>query len=204
MPYPVLAGSIAALRIQGTLDGQTVMCTWHYQCITNTVDGAGSMASALTDFEQQVWVRIRPGVSIDLEEVILIGQYVHTTRRPAVGRLPAGRKGLVNSDACTSGTAIVVRRMSEQVGPSHRGRVYIPAPAFADTEASEMGAAWMAGNAGSYAVAMYASLTVDAVPDAWKATLWNPALPLGFTLLTGGIVDPILRYQRRREIGVGI
>lgn len=204
-------GSLAQFRLQGLLHGQVVMCTWLYESDAEVPDAAVAMQFAAAQFEEDVWIpALQPALSIELNSIRIYGQWVSPIRLVPTQYNPATTVGAVSGSALPSGVSIVVRKLSEYSGHRYRGRVFLPGiPVTAESDSS-VATAWMTANASAIQFAMINALNMNV---AGSAKLWpvvgsyNPNVQphtKQVVRVTSAVVDPIIRYQRRREVGVGV
>jgi len=202
MAYSVPAGGILEIRVKGTLAGQVVMMTFHYRSLTTYEDGAAAALLALADFNAVVWSALFPAISTQVTDVKLDAQWITPTRYRAQ-QIAADPTAGSNAGSCgATGQAVVVRRFGEEANRHNQGRIYIFGPPTTQT----INGRWSDG---------YVATELVDVRDAIKAViqtgLTEQLIPVLVDKLVPGIgtriidsqIDPIIRYQRRRELGVG-
>lgn len=201
--YDILADSIIEATIQGDILGQVVLTTFHYRNVSPITDGREALVDFLAGFEVAVWDKIRLGLSQDLDPVFLTMQWIHPTRYRKVTREPAQPKGFVATAAAPTGVAVVTRRFADEAGRKYQGRIYSPGIAIADVLESRVTDTWYVVNEQNYRDAVLAGLT-DPVWGVINPGLFNDFPAPHFNEVSGAFVDKILRYQRRRELQVGV
>lgn len=202
MAYPTLIDDIVEIRIQGYLNTQRVINTFHYKLTEGSIDGRVYLLAMLADFEMSVYTPWRNAISQDVNGLELVAQVVRSFRYRSVVVIPANQAGAVATPAEVSGAAAVVSRFGDLAVRNNQGRIFIPGIAKADTLDSQLTAAWLMANAAALDVAMVSGIVVGggspSIPVIWSYRDYNNDVPI-----TTALVDPIIRYQRRREIGKG-
>lgn len=203
MAFPVSMFSILEVRLSGNLAGQFVETTWHYVAAVAFTDGGAAQDMMAADFEAKVWTPIRGGTSVDLTNVRITTQWIYPIRYVARTRSPMQSTGFDTSAALPSGAAIVLRRRSNLSGRKFRGRVFLPGIPYNSTFNSQLTAAWLTANGFNIQTAGVAALE-SPVGTGNPPVVWSATHPIDRTLIDQAFVDPVVRYQRRREVGVGI
>jgi hypothetical protein len=204
MAYTIPAGAIIAVQVLGRVHEQRTRTTfwYHYRGVAAIPDGVIGLLGFLADFDLNVGTAIRERCSTEWQHEHTSAQVVDPTRFRAVFAsidLP----GEQVSQSLPSGVAVVIRRTTDRSGRRYQGRIYLPGvpTAFED---DSMVAIAERPNYAALAIAM--TLTLDTGdPDEPLAPIVShtpPVLTLFDSVEDAGL-DPVLRYQRRREIGVG-
>lgn len=199
--YNLATGDIVESRWNATLAGQSVMFVLHHQI------GAGtSTGSDLLDFQvaldAAVWEdKLSAGLSPDVTGCYWQSQTIAPTRKITNEILCTPGAGTLTGAACPPTTAIVIRKRTINAGRTGRGRIFIPGVPFSATLNGRL---------------------VDAQFEDWDSYADNFQFPITFNGRTAtpivystksavnrGVIldcnfDPILRVQRRREVGRGI
>jgi len=202
--YQLPVGGIVKMQILGRLHGQRTRTTFNYmyQGDAAAADGATSIADALADLEAQI---LNPILQVTSEEwgcEFLVGQLVAPTRYRAVV-LTSTAAGAVAGSACPSAVAAVIRRFSDRSGHRFQGRVYLPGVPVSYEDDSQLAA----GVRASYDTIVDGMVTPlegsDASEDYVPIVSTVAPVVLNADQVQGAVLDPTLRYQRRRELGVG-
>lgn len=200
------------------VDGQLCMNTFHYWVDPTASPGtAQTVAQALTAWETKVWQEsvagARDGMTSlmfnNAENAIATGQIIvgpgSRSRlelyvlSPDGGTYPTGNE-------TTSGVSAVCKRTGAMAGRKFQGRIYLPAVPAAACNASLLTDAYMTFFR-LWATRQDTPLTLGA--GGTLVTL-RSCLITGLTAPAPGQIDlqydptNVVRYQRRREVGVGI
>jgi len=201
--YNVAAGAILEIVRYSTLDGQRVMNTFFYRTPVSIADAQDAMSEIANEFESQVHQPIILAQSEDLFGTRLRLQWVHPLRFMFFDRACTVGQGQVMTASMTVGASVVVRRRSDVASRSARGRIYIPGIPFASQSASQLTAGFMAGAGAAIAAAIPLSLTIAILGFDLFPVIWSYGDPTHHDNITSAQVDTVIRYQRRREVGVG-
>lgn len=201
--YSIDDGDCVELRMIGTLHGQQTITTFHYKVSGDHPDGEAAIGGWLNDVEAILWLTyIRPNLSEQLVDVYFEMQKILPTRYRSVRKIPANRTGGTAGLACPSGTAMVVKRVNDRSGRSYQGRIYLPAVPETARLDSKLTAAYIAGAAGLLEAAVQDTIPAGGGGDL-QPVVYHPAGGIQDTLVLHGTLTDVLRYQRRREVGVG-
>lgn len=201
--YVMPVNAVVEIQIVGRLHGQTTRTTFHYRYsgIASSPDGATAIGDFLDNFDVQVGAKIRGLASNEWMHEYTTGQMINPTRYRAVFD-DIGQNGVVVSNSCPSGTAVVISRQGLIADRKWNGRIYLPAvpTSIEDNSMIDGGAQ---GNYDPLLASMLVVLQGSVPAEQFTPIVGpkNPATALDDVLTTR--LDPILRYQRRREIGVG-
>jgi hypothetical protein len=207
MAYVINAGDLVQAQLRSTLHGQTCINTFHYFYTAPAIplaDGEDVLTAFGTSFLSQVWANnLRALLSNEVVDVHAIIQLIEPIRyvpirvNPGVGLDTGGDLG----SALPSSVSVNLKKLSDQAGRSHRGRVYIAGAFINNENNSALDPAQVAGwnDAG-------VDMATDVVTaDGTFVPVIRHADPLQVPdLITAVVVDPVLRNQRRRQLGRGI
>jgi len=202
MAYPIEALSVVEVRLVSMLNSQLCMNTFHYTNDEGTEDGVGALNQFFTSFNN-VWAeRITDMQTDDVTLVRADMQWVWPTRYRTVSKPAVPAVGQKDATTLPSGVAVVIRRFGEVASRKSQGRIYIYGLPTNDALNSQVTSAWYDEYAAGLEVATSAVLNTDDF-GIYTPILWSPDRPTEKVKIVGGQVDRIIRYQRRREIGVG-
>lgn len=195
---------VIEMRWMGLLDGQQVMTTHHYRVFGIGGNNLGDAYTLwLNDFEEEVWQKVQPLLSNELTGVILTVQKVFPTRFRMQSRAATPSAGAVASASLPSGVTVVTRRQGNIASRTNQGRIYTPGIPIASTDGSKLTPVALA----PFRANVDDSLLAPLLPldDAeLQPIIFNLKAPVVTRDARFAITDDILRYQRRREIGVGV
>lgn len=203
MAYPLAVGDIVEFRLIGRLHGQETVNVWHYRMTKAYVDGAATLNLLIGQFRGQVWNgALKPALSDEFTCTGIQAQRVYPTRNVPLLQT-VNETGVGGAQSQPSGVAMVVRRLTDLAGRAYRGRIYLPGlPAGAELD-SQLAPAYVATHQANLELTV--TLGLNIAPDVGIAlpVIWSAAVPARRTDVTRGVLDVILRYQRRREVGRG-
>jgi len=203
MAFTIPNGAHIQIQVCGRLHGQRTRTTFNYVYNggASAPDGAESLNALLNDFETAIGAQIRTLSSEEWEHEFTQGQVI-TPVRYRVQVVDVGVAGLVEGACCPSGVCVLLRRYTQLSGSRFQGRIYLPGVPVANEEDSMIPIA-KRDDYDTLRANMIATLEgVDASEDFVPVvTPSAPSLPQD--QVYGVALDPVLRYQRRREIGVG-
>lgn len=203
MPYPLPAGGIIECQYRCTLHAQQCINVFHYRIPDAYTGTSNELPTLLDSFELKVASKIYAIQSEQVSNIQLQIQVVHPQRYVYYRRDAAVANGETTGTAMPSGVSAVVRRRSELANRSSRGRIYIPGISLGATAQSELTPAWLAANELSLRVMMYDPIE-DGFTTPFPAVIWSYADRAHNDVVVSAEVDPVIRYQRRREVRVGI
>lgn len=195
-------GDLHKVNLVGTLHGQTVMNALYYFDLGPAGGVADLISTLSTSTFQTHWLApLSDDYSLDRYD----GQTSSGGVLSFVFTQTAGIAGAVANFACPSEVAVVIRKRTALAGRKYRGRWYVPGIPFINTLESQIDpaqlAAWntLSGDLETTIMSVAGNSYQPTLVPLWK----NGVLPAGQPL-TICVVDPILRSQRRRQIGRGI
>lgn len=203
MAYTIPVGAAVEIQMLGRLHGQRTRTTFHYlyKGSASAPDAVVSLNALIDDFEATVASPIRTVTSEEWTHEFTTAQLIFPVRYRVVTR-SVNVAGLVPGQSCPSGVSVVVRRTTERSGRRFQGRIYIPGFPVTWELDSEIDPSrrddYDTLVANIPAVLEGNDVSEDFVPIVSKVP------PFGNEdTITATLLDPILRYQRRREIAVG-
>lgn len=208
MPYivPVANGDFFEIRVVGTLHGQICISTFRYLCIRESGTGELDMEPLLSDFEGGPWNSLRAILSSEFNTVRLFMQKINPVRYVSFEKVPEFTAGEVSGGACPSIIAFCMRKRLPTAGRDQRGRWFFPGVPVSSETDSKVTTAVLDGEP----VAELSTMLLDVLEGVAGVTL-VPSLivPVGNSYVNRGQIqtvslDPVLRAQRRREVGRGI
>ena len=204
MPYTLPGDSLIQVQIMGFLHGQRTRNVFHYVKNNATVlDGRAALLEFGDWFQTFVNMPILAGQSQEFLCEMLQLQAIFPTRYRAV-QLGVHEQGAIEGNSLPSGVAAVVSTYAHQSGRPFQGRHYIPGIPVDRENDSQLNAA---GNTWLTNVATALEGSYNSIAAGWTMTpVVSPnALPGIWTAYQLELATPrsILRYQRRREVGVG-
>jgi len=185
-------------------DQQTVLNTFHYMNGVTIADGDAALGELLQDFEVMVFNFYATLMSSEVLELFTRAQWVWPTRYRARERVNGFTEGQGGAPATPSGVSMVVRRFAEIAGKQYSGRIYVPGLASADVVDSQLADAFITANKADLEGTMTAELNTVTYGQFFPV-IWHGGAPqFDDKRVRGAFLDPIVRYQRRREVHVGI
>lgn len=199
--YPLEAGDIVEHRLIGTLFGQTVMMTEHYLIGTGT-PATGDLADFQDAWLDERWAEdLSVSVSVDLIGVTSEAQVIFPVRK-VVNDVPGNPTGgQKTGSSVPPSTAVVLRKRTVLAGPAHRGRIFVPGIPFEDTAAGQVDVAVRPDWQG---LANGVTNQIEFAGRVARPIIWSTQTGVNRGEITQGVLDPVLRTQRRREIGKGV
>lgn len=198
--YPLAPDDIVEHRLLMNLFGQKVMFTEHY------IIGTGTPATADLGEFQGAWLderwtdNLQTVLSQDVTDVVSEAQTISPVRKVVNDVAPALTTGALADEACPPTTAVVLRKRTILAGPAHRGRIFVPGIPYTSTFQGQVSAAvrddWQV---------MANGLTndIEFSGRVARAIIWSVQTGVNRGAITQGVLDTVLRVQRRREIGKG-
>lgn len=208
MPYPtipVAEGDIIEARIEATLDGQQLITVFHY--IVSATPGGSWDDSVWGNLLAQFDVEVSQPVAFAQSEEVInrynVLQKIENDRYIAVRVLSEEQSGGQLGQSTPSGVALVVRRKGIAAARSSFGRIYVGGIPADSVDGSRAEDAYLAAVGPGLVAAVTAEVS-DGNGRTLTPVLYNPSAEFpATTFVAYAEVDPVLRYQRRRELGVG-
>lgn len=202
---PVAEGDILEGRVEATLDGQQIISVFHY-IVSATPGGLWDDAvwtALLDDFDAKVSTGLAAGQSEEVINRYSVLQKIRSDRYIAVRVLSAEQSGSIVAPAAPSGVSVVIRRKGILAQRNNFGRVYLAGVPETSIDGSRVEAAYLTLAQTALLQAVTTEVT-DGAGRTLSPVIFNPTVGLAdVTPIAYAEVDPILRYQRRRELGVG-
>jgi hypothetical protein len=208
MPYivPVATNDIFEIRLVGNLHGQVCINTFRYVMDRASGTGTIDMEPMLDDFRSAVWANLRNCMSVEYSGAKLFIQKIAPVRLVSFESVLDPGAGDVAGTSAPSTVTMVFRRKLLLAGRRYQGRVFIPGVPTANILNSQLTAAFLASQevedtfVGMLDV-LEAQVGIEGIPSL--------AVPNGTSWDNRGAInaielDPVLRSQRRREVGRGI
>lgn len=218
MPNTGIVGDVYKAGIVSNLFSQEVVNVLHYR----QASANGTIEDSRTQLAKAIWSNIVLGAlkplvcntlhfeRIDIRDVI--------APPGTVGGIdwypdPNSQAGSVTTTCCPPTVAVVIRKRTTLLGRAYRGRAFFAGIPIGSTslgllsEAAQ--AAWEADLTSALAVTINSGETggPDFAPvlvGALRAVQPGPITSYRVTPIVSADLDPVLRVQRRREIGVGV
>lgn len=213
MSVLIALGDRIEIRMIGKISGQTTINSFYYE-VTAKVPGVDFHLAALPPIWKQVFfdgeapdTGLARAISNQWNLSAVVAQVIFQPRSIQMITQFIDVTGDIPSAPLPSGAAVVIRRQGSVGARDNYGRVYIagvPAENVVQSQLTFVGA----GLFGPFVEAMKSDWEVIDPETAAGATLTPIIKPTPITTPTikvfQTLVDPIIRYQRRREVGVGI
>lgn len=203
----IIANSVLSVRLFCRLHGQVTINNWLYRNLQDIPDTSTTDPLFFNTWQSQIWQGyLQPALSNELNSATLHLQWIHPTRYIDFAATLSPATGGFIQTSMPSGVSMVVRRYSILAGRKNRGRIYLPGLYNSGENDSQIASAYYTANADNFAKAVYEQISFldGATVYTFQPILWNKATPAIKVDITNGYLDPIIRYQRRREIGVGV
>lgn len=202
MPVTVPVGAVIMITLEMVVDQQQCLMTFPYRLDDEAINWPDDAATISGRFDTQIVEPIMNNVSKNISFPTILVQPIQPQRLRAV-RNDSLHAGGRDAPPLPTGAAVVVRRQGIEAGRSNQGRIYIPGFTPDQVQNSQLTAAAL-GQTGGITQGILDVLEPVGVNFTLTPIVW--ASPSGDTTREVFItqIDPIIRYQRRREIGVGI
>lgn len=203
--YTLVQNDLIEIVMKGRLHGQTTRNVFHYRYKESgpETDGPGGLMTAIAAFDALVGVAWRAIASNEWHHISNTIQKVKGTRYQLI-EAAVGADGDIEDNSLPSGVSAVASIRAITAERHSQGRKYFAGvPASAEDD-SVLTPGFMT-NFASVAGDMLSALPT-AVADALVPTTLTPASGLAITSLydvVSATPREVLRYQRRREVGVG-
>jgi len=203
MAYIIPPGAVIQFQILGRLHGQRTRNVFHYRYAgsANVDDGAAELTALADDFHDEVAFFILQQQSDEFTLEQIMAQAIAPTRYRAVFK-DVNIPGAVEGNSVPSGVAVVLRRFAELSGRHFQGRVYIPGLPVASESDSQV----LIDDRAAWSAVAQKFLTVLTGPEGgenYRMVVSTDIIVTSADEVFGAALDINLRYQRRREVGVG-
>lgn len=204
MSYTVPAGAILEVQYRYTLAAQQMINVFFYKLFDSSADGAQDAFDFAANFWDTVGTNIKNNQTTEVGLINIRAQWIKPTRYFPMTFTPSPAQGVITPPTYSVGTSVIIRKQSDVVGRSKRGRVYIG------------GVARVLGGPGSLTNtakeqiqaeigdAMLSNLVAAGSAATCGPVVWSYRNPTASVPITRTEVDQNLRYQRRREVGRGV
>lgn len=200
------------LALLGGLAGQSIVSVWHYRqstANTSAVNDVTSLANAFDDALLSTNALLDP-LSHDVGYGIIESRSFPLPGTPPVGfDKKVAYLGSIATPALPPSVAAVIRRRTQYLGRAYRGRIFLAGLAAASVAGGIITAGGVLTDLVTLATAMQTPIFAAAagsptfVPELCKVVGPGPIYSYKANDITSTFVDPTLRSQRRREVGVG-
>ena len=205
-------GAVYRVAVNSRLYDQLIVNVLHYQQSTANGTADSDMKKLADAYEATVKESLRSVTIMGFSQKLL---EVRTMPIPPVAlegydRVLADGEGLLDENGIPPSGCVVVRKRTAKLGLAYRGRMYV-----AGVSQEQVSAGQLLETPYTDLWLPFAGVLKNAIVDvASGSPTFSPVLsklvPIeggGFELLTTPIiscdVDPVIRSQRRREVGVG-
>lgn len=203
--FPVSDGDFIEVRLMGTIHAQQFITTFRYEVEKSTPAGLYDFDAINSTWQSDIWTPLRVIMSNEVLNCRIQVQKIAPSRYIYAEYLASPAAGAVTTGCLTSGVAFDFRRRTPLAGKSFRGRFYLPGVPIASENDSAVTSVVLASADVS---TICENMTTQLNPGL--GVLLTPSLivPSGATYANRGDIvqlslDPVLRYQRRRELRVG-
>lgn len=210
-------GCVVQVNAVGTYDGQLCVNTFHFLAVAGGAGASVTVQVLLGLFETNVWDESVAGAndglrSLSIEgytDVLLTGQIVFGagSRSRLEQRTPTNPTGgWTTGNPLPSGVSGVIKRYGSLAGPKYQGRFYVPGLTSASVVESVMTAAWDL-RASNLCVRLNLNLHfgAGATGMTFQHCLYERGVaPVPAKCQLTHEPTAVARYQRRREVGVGV
>lgn len=203
MPIALPVGAILEVRLRGFIHGQETVNVFHYAAAQAVSDAVGELDLLKTAANSALVQKLRLYTTTEMAGMRTDLQWVYPTRTVAnLGSTP-GQVGNLAGASVTSGATLVVRRTTQLAGRKYRGRIYLPGLPASYFTISQLNNTVPAAFYDDLTGMVTGSLTA-ANGNVYNPVIWSWKNKTVSTPIVAGAVDPVIRYQRRREIGKGV
>jgi len=201
--YVMPVNACIEVQVVGSLHGQTTRTTFHYRYagVAPSPDGAAAIAAFLDNHNLQVGGPMRERASEEWTHLYTSGQMIFPTRYRAVID-GINQDGVQAGQSLPSGVAIIVRRQGLLADRPWNGRIYLPGVPVAFEDDSSIKNAERA-NYDALLLGMKQQLQGSVIAEVFRPIVGPKPAPTGIDDVETTFLDVTLRYQRRRELGVG-
>jgi hypothetical protein len=189
-------------NLVSTCFGQTLINSmWYY-----AFSGPGSVTTLLHAINTTVMPQFKANLSADVTFVRLDGAKVFPLPRAFTVSLSLATPGTAAAPTVTLNACMTITKQTAFAGRKYRGRWFVSGLPTAATAGGQLTAAALTNFQG-LANALAEDLT-DTDGTVWNTVLLHGRIPgtgsPTYTPIVNARANPILRNQRRRQIGIGI
>jgi len=202
MAYAIANGDFIECQFVYQYNGQTFRNVFHFRKSTgpSISDGASFLQSLISYLDVTWWDNLRANLSTELTLRYITAQVVNPFRYRLEKAPPTNATGSLSVEATPPSSTVNVQRWAQRSGRKYQGRIYIPG---LPRDAQLLG---VLKPDPLDALSTFAALIVLPITiagsqlDQYLNTTGTDVL---LQQVIGTAVDPVLRSQRRREIGKG-
>lgn len=190
---------IYSVQVLGTLHGQRVQCTLHYRESVTGVGGGSTALASLADASPGNEFRIQLSNEYRYDGCLVQKIWPLPVLESVLDATAAGNGSIVQNSLPSEVAAVITKRTG-LAGRKYRGRAYVPGiPVTYETD-SQLNSTGLTG-IGAIATKLATALT----GSGWTffPTLYHRAAHT-YNDLSQCTARPILRCQRRRQVGRGV
>jgi hypothetical protein len=208
-----MVGDSFRIATVGKLFNQAVVNTFYYQQTTNNASGASDFSQLFDALDSNIFPPLASCVTADVTwGVAEIRRMVIPPAAPTGEDFDMNRFGGIATPTLPPANCVVIRRKTGFLGRKYRGRIYVPGiPSAWVTNGQLTNATGLIAFDNLAAVLRQPIASGGANPTTFTPVLATlvPGVPpnpatLRVNTIVNTFVDPVLRVQRRREIGVGV
>jgi len=196
------AGDIVQANLVMSLHGQTCMNRFFY--VTDA--GPGDIVGFATAFKALVSGKLPQICSHELTFTRIDCQRIMPRPTTYVVTAPVNLPGLGVDNAIPVQSTYCVSKVTQYAGRKYRGRWYVPGISVTSVTESQIPAAVITNLQTAWD--SFALVMTTAANESWFPILSHGFVPntdvLHYDKLTKVVVRPVIRNQRRRQVGVGI
>lgn len=200
--YDLDVGDVIEVIVRQELDAQTVLNTFHYVCTGETDEGAAALYELATTVNETIFSAIQ---TFQSENILFKGtsaQKIWPTRFiPSLSLDDANPTGSVTTESLPTTVAAVLRRRSFDASKHGRGRIFIAGLPITAVVGSQL-TPTVYDEVNSVGVPLIQPITTGGAVE-FIPVLYDRNAPGAVIPIQSAVADPILRVQRRREVGVG-
>jgi hypothetical protein len=178
------------------------MNLFHYVSTNDVDDGNQTLSELCADFNTVVWPIFQVPLCDGYNAVKIDAQWVHPIRYRVYTIDADPTHGAVATEVYPTGVAAVIRRFGEQANRHNQGRIFVTGLPITAVSNSSLTTGFQTTNKALWENTMVTVLH-DAVMNEYLPIIWSGQTPTERIPVVGAYLDPIVRYQRRRELGVG-
>lgn len=204
MAYPINPHDIIEVSYRGTIAGQIVMNVFHFQYTgaVPLVPGDAALQTLLTNLAAPLGFQAKL-LGCSCPEYTMTeqrAQVIYPTRQIYLSNT-ISLPGIFAGSSLTPNTSAVVLKVPSLAGRGRVGNVHVIATPSADPTGGVWSLVYIA-KLGLFAAALPTLQTLSAPNDAMPV-IWSRRLPTNPSQILAGRVNPFVRVERRRTVGVG-